>query len=287
MESKIKNVIIYDSWFEMFENKLTEEQIGKFMKAIGRWKNGEALQCEDPMVYGILIPIEKDLNDMFQNYKNKVERNRENGKKGGRPNNNPNNPNNPTGSLETHDNPNNLKDKDKDKEKVLPKVIPFPKPNISSIVEVGNGTPLEGSYPIHPTTTKDGGWEKVLSLFPEGKKKDYNNALIMWCGMEQNEKKQVIRHLSMYVKNTDIKFLKQIGNYFNEQLWKEMKSSSTQKEVGTTKGGMIDFNLIHWFQHFAEHEKWEEARKEFFGFNDTQRKELTKIYNEERNVRTT
>lgn len=85
MEQRLKNIIVYHSWFDIFENKLTDEQIGKFMKAIGRWKNGGELFCDDPKVEGVLITIEKDLNDMLEHYKNKVETNRENGKKGGRP----------------------------------------------------------------------------------------------------------------------------------------------------------------------------------------------------------
>ena len=123
MEKRLENVIIYHSWFQSFENKLSDEQVGKFMKSIGRWKDGDDLYCDDPLVAGMLIPVEKDLNDMLNNYNKKVERNRANGSKGGRPrktqtepNETQDNPNNPMGFLETHSNPKNLKDKDRDKD---------------------------------------------------------------------------------------------------------------------------------------------------------------------------
>lgn len=123
MEDKqLKNVIIYDSWFELFD-KLTEEQVGKFMMGISRWRKGEPLTCDDPLVLGILWNAEKQLQDMRTNYQKKVETNRENGKKGGRPKKKSNptvtqdNPKNPMGYSKTQPNPQNLKEKEKEKEK--------------------------------------------------------------------------------------------------------------------------------------------------------------------------
>tara|TARA_R110002153_G_scaffold272843_1_gene442216 strand:+ start:172 stop:660 length:489 start_codon:yes stop_codon:yes gene_type:complete len=118
---QLKNIIIYDSWFDIFD-KLTEEQVGKFMMSISRWRQGKPLTCDDPLVLGVLWNAEKQLEDMRTNYIKKVESNRENGKKGGRPKKvNPTvtevNPKNPMGYSKTQPNPQNLKEKEKEKEK--------------------------------------------------------------------------------------------------------------------------------------------------------------------------
>ena len=109
MDKKLKNIIIYDSWFDLFD-RLTEEQVGKFMMSISRWRQGEPLTCDDPLVLGILWNAEKQLEDMRTNYNKKVEASRENGKKGGRPKN----PKNPMGYSKTQPNPQNLKEKERE-----------------------------------------------------------------------------------------------------------------------------------------------------------------------------
>jgi len=121
MDKKLKNIIIYDSWFDIFD-RLTEEQVGKFMMSISRWRQGKPLTCEDPLVLGILWNAEKQLEDMRTNYIKKVESNRENGKKGGRPKKvNPTitevNPKNPMGYSKTQPNPQNLKERERESKK--------------------------------------------------------------------------------------------------------------------------------------------------------------------------
>jgi hypothetical protein len=108
----MKNVIIYESHFELLNN-LTDEQAGSLIKAIGLFRNRIEPIITDPLVLGIFIAIKRDFEIQSINYQKKVEVNRQNGKYGGRPKN----PNNPDGFNETHPNPQNLKDKDKDKDK--------------------------------------------------------------------------------------------------------------------------------------------------------------------------
>jgi hypothetical protein len=115
----MKNIIIYDSHFELM-NSLTNEQSGILIKAIGLFRLGEEPTITDSLVLGIFMAIKRDFIIQSENYEKKVKTNQENGKKGGRPSNpigNTNNPKNPIGLLETQPNPQNLKDKDKDKEK--------------------------------------------------------------------------------------------------------------------------------------------------------------------------
>ena len=105
----MKNVIIYESHFELLNN-LTDEQAGKLIKAIGLFKNQQDPTITDPLVLGIFTAIKRDFEIQSVNYTRKVETNRLNGKYGGRPKN-------PNGFNKTQTNPQNLKDKDKEKDK--------------------------------------------------------------------------------------------------------------------------------------------------------------------------
>ena len=115
----MKNIIIYDSHFELMSS-LTDEQAGILIKAVGLFRLGQEPTITDSLVLGIFMAIKRDFIIQSENYQKKVKTNQENGKKGGRPSNpigNTNNPQNPVGLLETQPNPQNLKDKDKDKDK--------------------------------------------------------------------------------------------------------------------------------------------------------------------------
>lgn len=100
----------------------------------------------------------------------------------------------------------------------------------------------------------NGGWEKVIRLFPETKQNGLVEAAIIWNSLEQKEKQAVMRHLNPYIKNTEERFMKQIGNYFNERMWENMKSKSS------TKIKMLDYNFIEWIQHELEFDRFDEAR---------------------------
>lgn len=143
-----------------------------------------------------------------------------------------------------------------------------------------------GTIEKSPTTSsvlslQDGGWEKVYSLFPDNKKKNYGNALIVWSGLSQSEKKQVIRHLTMYIKNTETQFIKQIDKYFNEGLWKNMKPK-VDNEIGTIKNKFIDYNLILFFQEVAGFETWDEAYSDFVKLTNEDKLLIKKTYDNER-----
>lgn len=118
----MKNVIIYESHFELLNN-LTDEQAGSLIKAIGLFRNRQEPNITDPLVLGMFTAIKRDFEIQAINYQKKVEVNRQNGKSGGRPKN----PNNPDGFLETHPNPENLKEKDKEKDKEKEKDIEIDK----------------------------------------------------------------------------------------------------------------------------------------------------------------
>jgi hypothetical protein len=114
----MKNVIIYESHFELIKS-LTNEQAGVLIKSIGDFSKAIEPTITDPLVMGIFMVIRRDFELQSINYKKKVEVNRQNGKFGGRPKTH----NNPIGFPETQHNPQNLKDKDKDKDKEKEKDI--------------------------------------------------------------------------------------------------------------------------------------------------------------------
>jgi len=111
----MKNLIIYKSHWELIE-QLSVEQVGYLMKGIAKFSKGEEVTFTDSMLIGIWLVMKRDFVIQTENYEKKKEANRKNGLKGGRPKTQQN----PLGYLETeetHNNPQNLKDKDKDKEK--------------------------------------------------------------------------------------------------------------------------------------------------------------------------
>ena len=101
----------------------------------------------------------------------------------------------------------------------------------------------------------NGGWEKVIGLFPPTKHNGLIEAAIVWNGLEQKEKQSVMRHLNPYIKNTEERFMKQIGNYFNERMWENMKSKTTSNKMK-----MLDYNFIEWIKEELEFERFDEAR---------------------------
>lgn len=101
----------------------------------------------------------------------------------------------------------------------------------------------------------NGGWEKVIGLFPPTKQNGLIEAAIIWNNLEQKEKQSVMRHLNPYIKNTEERFMKQIGNYFNERMWENMKSNTSTK-----KFKLLDTNFIDWIKEELEFSRFDEAR---------------------------
>jgi len=103
--------------------------------------------------------------------------------------------------------------------------------NIELIKSEGGGTPQE-----FPTTSSDlithdeGGWEKLVRLYPKDKMNDEISAISKWNILTQEDKQKVFRHLKVYVKNTEHQFIKQIGNYFREEPWTKMKPKRKKNE---------------------------------------------------------
>jgi hypothetical protein len=101
----------------------------------------------------------------------------------------------------------------------------------------------------------NGGWEKVIGLFPPTKQNGLIEAAMVWNSLEQKQKQSVMRHLNPYIKNTEERFMKQIGNYFNERMWENMKSKPT-----SSKMKMLDYNFIEWIKDELEFERFDESR---------------------------
>jgi hypothetical protein len=101
----------------------------------------------------------------------------------------------------------------------------------------------------------NGGWEKVIGLFPPTKHNGLIEAAIIWNNLEQKEKQSVMRHLNPYIKNTEPQFMKQIGNYFNERMWENMKSKPSSNKMK-----MLDYNFVEWIKEELEFERYDEAR---------------------------
>jgi len=129
---------------------------------------------------------------------------------------------------------------------------------------------------INDNNTKEtnGGWEKVIGLFPPSKQNGIEDAVIVWNNLNQKEKQSVMRHLNPYVKNTDEKFMKQIGNYFYERMWEKMKSKPSMKVK------MLDYNFIQWVMQYLGIDKFDEARSELASLQLTDPEEFNDLNNQ-------
>ena len=120
-----------------------------------------------------------------------------------------------------------------------------------------------------------GGWEKVIGLFPPTKHNGLIEAAIVWNSLEQKEKQSVMRHLNPYIKNTEQQFMKQIGNYFNERMWENMKS-----KPASSKMKMLDYNFIEWIQKELEFERFDESRTYLSSLQINDRESFNDLENE-------
>ena len=143
-----KNLIIYKSHWELIE-QLSIEQVGKLMKGIGKFCNADEVIFDDPLLIGIWMVMKRDFVLQAENYEKKKDANRKNGKLGGRPKQTEHNPQNPTGYLETHNNPQNLKDKEKDIERDKEKEKMLAVYTAPFIPEIENTEVNENDFHLH------------------------------------------------------------------------------------------------------------------------------------------
>ena len=109
----MKTIILLQSLLDTFED-LSKEQVGEFVLQLNRWRKGEDVRFDDPLLQGLWFGVKFQYEEMKLKYDNKCETNKENGKKGGRPNKTQDNPKNPNGFSITQPNPKNLKEKEKE-----------------------------------------------------------------------------------------------------------------------------------------------------------------------------
>ena len=133
---RTKNLLIYESVWNLLPD-LTDKQVACLFRGLADWRLGNEPVFNDAMIRGIWLGLKPNLVNLEESYTNKVAANRKNGKEGGRPKKTQDNPQNPSGFLETHDNPKNLKEKDKDKEKDKEKDMDIDK-ELDRILELKN-----------------------------------------------------------------------------------------------------------------------------------------------------
>ena len=190
----------------------------------------EEIVCILPILEELdLIIVEDDYLSIpsCENRLNKITTARENGSKGGAPKGNSN------------------AKKQTETTKEQPKNNPKTNYNYITNNNNDNNNPKE----------TNGGWEKVIGLFPPTKQNGLIEAAVVWNSLEQKQKQSVMRHLNPYIKNTEERFMKQIGNYFNERMWENMKSKPS-----SSKMKMLDYNFIEWVKDELEFERFDEAR---------------------------
>jgi hypothetical protein len=104
-------------------------------------------------------------------------------------------------------------------------------PSLEGNQSTGSFSACGEHTPIINKQTISGGWERVLELFPPNKRNNEIGSIQIWNNLKQKEKQNVMRHLSIYskeMKKTEYKYMKQIGNYFQSEEWKNMKPKTVK-----------------------------------------------------------
>jgi hypothetical protein len=241
-----KSFLIYCDIIHTVE-KLTDEQSGKLFKHLLKYVNDLNPTPEDIVTEIAFEPIKQSLKRDLLKYKNTSAKNAENGRKG----------------AEKRWNKNN--ELSQPMANIANAIIPMAKMADSD----------SDSELLSKDNNKNGGWEKVIGLFPPTKHNGLIEAAIVWNNLDQKEKQSVMRHLNPYIKNTDEKFMKQIGNYFNERMWENMKSKPTSNKIK-----MLDYNFIEWIKEELEFKRFDQARSHLATIQINDRELFNELENE-------
>lgn len=199
--SNSKSFILHkDSLFVL--NEMTNEQAGKFIKAIFEYQISGKLP---PLDFGLKMAISPFVNQFKRDqekYQNIVERNKNNGSKGGRPKNQKK----PTGLFgnpeepKKADNKNDSDNKNDNKELIQ-----------SQFEELWNEYKI-----LH---TPKGNKEKALDKFKKL--------------LSKNKFEDIIRGTKVYIKNCHTKniYTKQVISFLNGETWKEYLEIDTQSNT--------------------------------------------------------
>jgi len=116
----------------------------------------------------------------------------------------------------------------------------------------GGRNPQDSSTTSLSITTHDeGGWEKLIRLYPKDKMNDEITAIQKWNTLTQEDKQKVFRHIKVYIKNTEHQFIKQIGNYFREEPWSKMKPKKNKYEGMTVINNQSNLTQDEFFNNFT------------------------------------
>lgn len=100
-------------------------------------------------------------------------------------------------------------------------------------------------------------WNLIFSFFPRGKQNGSDEAKTIWNGLPSEVQQNIIKHLKIYVKSTEERYLKQIGNYFNDKMWEQpIKNYSNSKP----KIKSLDFKFIEWYRISNNIKRFDDAR---------------------------
>lgn len=72
-----KNFVMFDNWAPIFQT-LSDEQAGVLIKALYAKRAGQEVSFDDPVLYGIFMMMASLIDESYQHYREKCEKNREN-----------------------------------------------------------------------------------------------------------------------------------------------------------------------------------------------------------------
>jgi hypothetical protein len=232
-------VIILRSYLESIKDLPDDKRLFFWESIIQYGLNGV-----EPTVNGLekslWVSIKSSMDSNIRRYNTSVE----NGKKGGAPKGNKNAKKQPETTQNNPIQPKTIKNNlNKDKDKDMDISLSFIKDK-DDIVEVEVfKTPFDIDY------TSLGGYGKFLQTFPLTKHREIDLGKQIWDTFSQEEKQDVMRHSTMYVKDMTSKkqemYMKNTLSYLESELWLEMKARSfTKKPV---ERGLVNMTFVSYF----------------------------------------
>jgi len=124
-------------------------------------------------------------------------------------------------------------------------------------------------------------FDLMVALFPSNKQKKQMDALVIWNTLSNGEKERVLKHIPMYLNNTNPQFVKQVGDYFQQRIW--MKKLESRKDSPLrNKQELLDGNFISYVQDLLELESLDETISLLVSTEDDILKESYRLYLEDK-----
>jgi len=259
-----------DAWVD-----LTDEEMGILFRKFISHAKGEEMEIKNRIVKNSWLSRVNDIDRMTKKYLKDIE----NGKKGGAPKGNKN------ASKQPKINPNTTEEKPENNPQITRKQ-PENNPNITyKYKENDISKDISFSNSEKDNSVIDfkslGGYGKFLETFPTTKLKSIEEGLTIWDSLSQHEKKEVMRHTKVYIREMKLKgqekFIKNTYNYLQARLWEQMKPESIDNKLNR---GLTNMTFVNYISKIADTSVEETRKFLYLTSTDNEFREMKKLYDD-------